>query len=148
MSRPKKTEYLRRQFETRIPGKPSETHEKYCGICLTMLVSDAWFNLSGEAKNLYLFMRLQYDGIKEEFCFNRSLWAEKYKLFASPNAYYKYRDELVQQGFIEIKESGKNTRTKAVYKFSSQWQQVRGRTKKKDMTKANEARKKKREQAT
>ena len=147
MSRKKNQfEYVRKPFETRIPGKPSETHEKYCGLCITMLMSDAWANLSGTAQNLYIFMRLQYDGSSLEFSFNRALWLKTYKLFTSPNAFYKYRDELITQGFIKVLESGKNTRTKAIYQFSDEWQKVKGRTPKRDLKKANEARKKKQEQ--
>ena len=59
MSRGKRiSEYKRKSFETRLPGKPADTHEKYVGLCLTMLMSDAYNNLSDGAKNLYVYMHL------------------------------------------------------------------------------------------
>ncbi len=144
MSRKQKQTYIRKSFETRIPGKPTETHEKYVGMTDTLVRSIAWNNLSKKAMCLYLCMRLQYDGTNDKgFYFNRGMWLDdpkhrknNYALFKSPNDFYKYRDELVTQGFIEVVESGKNTRTRAVYAFSDKWQKVQEKTTKHDMTKA------------
>lgn len=146
MSRGKgKSEYKRKSFETRIVGKPADTHEKYVGLCLTMLMSDAYANLSDGAKNLYVYMRLQYDGKNEDgFCFNRGLWFKTYKLYKNPNSFYKHREELINQGFIRIKESGRNTRTKSIYAFSDEWQNIAGRIKKRDLSRALEANNKRR----
>ncbi len=127
MSGRKKTEYIRRSFETRIPGKPSETHEKYVALCFTLLTSPAWFQLSNGARNLYTFMRLQYDGINDSFNFNRAIYTKVYPLYSNRNQFYKDRDQLVEVGFIEIVEHGKNTRTKAIYKFSDKWQKQKVR---------------------
>lgn len=125
MSRRKKAEYVRHSFETRIPGKPAETHEKYVALCITLLTSPAWYQLSNGARTLYTFMRLQYDGIKDTFNFNRALYTKTYPLYRNCNQFFKDRKQLVDNGFIVIEESGKNTRTKAVYKFSDKWQKVR-----------------------
>lgn len=125
MGRRKKEEYIRKPFETRIPGRPSETHEKYVALCFTLLSSPAWCQISNGARNLYTFMRLQYDGTKDIFNFNRGLWYQTYHLYKNQAQFYKDRQQLVDFGFIEILESGKNTRTKAVYRFSDRWQKIR-----------------------
>lgn len=143
MGRKKKQEvYIRKSFETRIPGVPAETHEKYVGMCLTQLMSDAWHNLSGCAQNLYLFMRLQYNGSNDlEFNFNQSLYNKKYKLYTSGSQFKKHYTELIENGFIKLIENGKTTRTNNIFAFSDDWQNVK--RKKRDMSRQNAARKRK-----
>lgn len=143
----RKEPYKRKSFETRIPGLASETKEPYAGIAYTLFMSDAWRSLSAGAINLYLAMRYEYKGGDElTFNFNRGKWLNNpkfgknnYKLFKSPNDFYKSRDELVRLGFIEVVESGRNTRTKAVYTFSDKWQRIKGITCKHNIIKARQA---------
>ena len=146
MGRTKKTSqpYIRKSFETRITGRADLTKEKIIGMCLTQLMSDAWHNLSGNAKNLYLFMRLQYDGSNENcFFFNKGIYQKQYKLYSNGTQFRKDLEQLVANGFIRVIECGKTSRTKNKYAFSDEWQRVKRM--KKDMQKANDARKMKTE---
>ena len=89
----------------------------------SMLQSPAWKKLTKPQQILYVYMRLQFYGNNQVpgkpqiyFYFNQTLWKKTLKSF------YRDRDALIEHGFIEKIESGKNTRTKAVYKLSSAWQ--------------------------
>ena len=92
--------------------------------------SEAWGQLSNNARVLYLYMKMQLfggkrDGLPEgQFYFNRSTYTKTYRLYSNQNQFYKDRDLLIAYGFIDMIESGKNTRTKAVYQFSDRWQRV------------------------
>lgn len=143
MARSKRTSqpYVRKSFETRLTGRADLTGEKMVGMCLTQLMSDAWHNLSGNAKNLYLFMRLQYNGSNEScFYFNKALYQKQYKLYSNGTQFKKDLDQLCSNGFVRIVEKGKNTRTKNIYAFSDDWQQIKRI--KRDMSRANSAHKK------
>lgn len=110
MGRTKRTSqpYIRKSFETRITGRADLTNEKIVGMCLTQLMSDAWHNLSGNAKNLYLFMRLQYDGKNENcFYFNKGVYQKQYKLYSNGTQFKKDLDQLCSNGFVRIVEKGK-----------------------------------------
>ena len=123
-----KQTYERQSFETKKPGK--QTGEPFAAIYSSMLRSDAWEQLSNNARVLYLYMKMQLfggkrDGLPEgQFYFNRSTYTKTYNLYRNQNQFYKDRDLLIAYGFIDIIESGKNTRTKAVYQFSDRWQRV------------------------
>lgn len=95
----------------------------------SMLQSPAWKKLTKPQQILYVYMRLQFYGNNQVpdkpqiyFYFNQLLWKDTYGLYTNLKSFYKDRDALIDHGFIEKMESGKNTRTKAVYKLSSNWQ--------------------------
>lgn len=95
----------------------------------SMLQSPAWKKLTKPQQILYVYMRLQFYGNNQVpdkpqiyFYFNQTLWKDTYQIYSNLKAFYKDRDALIAHGFIEMVESGKNTRTKAVYKLSSNWQ--------------------------
>lgn len=139
VGRRKKATYIRKSFETRKPGSPAATGEKYVGITLTMIQSEAWQNLTGKAVKLYLAMRLQYNGENENgFYFNRALYQKHFKLYSNGTQFNKDLQRLIDNGFIDCKERNWTTRTKNLYAFSDRWQQIKRC--KKDMTKQNEAR--------
>ena len=143
MSRRKKSDkepYIRKSFETRVTGEASKTNEKIVGLCLSQLMSEAWGNLTGNARNLYIFMRLQYNGSNEySFNFNRGLYEKRYKLYSGGRQFNKDRQQLIDNGFIRIVEDGTTTRTKTKYAFSDEWQNVKRC--RRDMSKQREARK-------
>jgi hypothetical protein len=56
------------------------------------------------------------------FVFPKTLWLNKYHLCSNNVQFNKYCDELIERGFIELYQSGKNTRTPNVYKYSDKWQ--------------------------
>ncbi len=125
----KKKAYQKKSFES-----TGTTNDVSSNIYMSMILSEAWQDLSTKQQNLYLYMKLQYYGQsgkravdKEDitkFYFNRALWQNIYKLYArgSENRFYKDVTSLISHGFIICLESGKTTRTKNIYKFSSKWQ--------------------------
>ena len=122
--------YERQSFETKKPGKSNESNEPYSALYVTMLTSGAWRNLSHGARSLYTYMKLQYmsktnrsSGLQpDQFYFNRAMY-EGFG-FTNRNQFIKWRDELVNQGFITVVECGRITRTKSIYQFSDAWQTI------------------------
>ena len=101
-------------------------------VYASMMQSKAWQGLTSNAIRLYLFMKLQYYGQKnlpnmpqEYFYFNRAMYKETYKLYTNNSQFFKDKDLLVKLGFIETIESGKNTRTKSIYKLSDKWKEYK-----------------------
>ena len=110
----------------------NDTNFAHSRIYVSMLESVAWGNLTNNARVLYLYMKSQFyrkdciEGFssKEYFYFNQGMWQGKYNLYKNKNQFYKDRDLLIANGFIEIAVQGRNTRTKMVYKFSDQWKYI------------------------
>lgn len=121
MSKKKKT------FEPRAFEK-SDSRNLSSALYVSMLESEAFMHLSPQAAKLYIYMKLQLYGQKDKpsenetwFVFNRSLYIDKYKLFSNGEYFTKYCHELIQHGFIELVQSGKNTKTNNIYRFSTKW---------------------------
>lgn len=122
----KKPKYQKRLFES--TGAKSDIS---ANIYLSMLTSEAWFDLSRAQQVLYLACKSRYYGEKkkpvegdsETFTFARYQWKEVYKLYTDYNKRGFYRDmqALLDHGFIELVSSGRATREKNIYKFSSMW---------------------------
>jgi len=98
----------------------------------TMLQSQAYKNLTNGARTLYTFMKLQLYGAKNltdhpntDFVFNWGMASKTYGIYTNKKQFRIDRDRLVEYGFIEVVECGKNTRTKNIYRFSDKWQEVR-----------------------
>ena len=98
-------------------------------IYATMIQSPAWMKLSKNARLLYVYMKLQYYGAKNlpdhpatDFTFNWALVSKTYKLYSNKRQFENDRNMLIEHGFIEYIENGKNTRTKSIYRFSDKWQ--------------------------
>lgn len=55
---------------------------------------------------------------------NKSKWCNLYNIYSkgNQNGFSKDMSELIDKGFIELVENGKNTRTKNIYRLSSEWQ--------------------------
>ena len=121
----RKRKFRPKSFETMISGG-----EPSASIYASMLKSPAWKKLKPRAQILYLYMKMQYYGVKEKdkpernplyFVFNEGIWKKPYGLYTNNKSFYQDRDMLVKNGFIEIVETGKTTRTKNIYKFSDNW---------------------------
>lgn len=100
-------------------------------IYVSMMQSNAWMQLSKNARLLYLYMKAQYYGAKNikehpetDFVFNWALASKTYKLYSNYARFKSDRDMLIKYGFIELVENGKNTRTKSIYRFSDKWQSL------------------------
>lgn len=121
----RKKKYVPKTFESSKSGDVS------ANIYASMMQSRAWGNLTNNARVLYLYMKLQYYGQKtipdreqECFYFNKALFLKIYQLYTNANQFYKDKKLLIDNGFIEIVENGKTTRTKSIYRFSSKWREV------------------------
>lgn len=126
MSR-RKAPYQKRPFESM--GANSDTS---ANIYMSMLLSPAWRDLTAQQQRLYLYCKSQYYAEKskpnsDQLCFtmNRSKWMSLYGLYKIGNERSFYRDmtALIEHGFVVCVESGANTKTKSVYRYSSKWQQ-------------------------
>lgn len=119
--------YQKKSFES--TGKSSDTS---ANIYMSMLLSDAWKDLTAQQQRLYLYCKSQYYAEKvkpngDPLCFtmNQSKWADLYGIYKRKNAASFYRDisALIEHGFISCVECGAVTRTKSIYRFSDKWQQ-------------------------
>ena len=127
MSRKGKRAYVPKPFES-IEGVPGA--RVYASIYVPMLQSKAYRNLTNGARTLYTFMKAQYRGahlaehLETEFVFNWAMANKTYGLYTNKRQFYTDIDRLVQNGFIEVVEHGKNTRTKNIYRYSDKWKSI------------------------
>lgn len=149
---PKKRDvYEPKAFESDITILP-KTKKKICAkdvsanIYLSMLMSQAWHDLSLKQKELYIYCKAQYYGEKKSesehktnneiqkeinsnlsirFTMNKSKWCEIYHIYSSNAQRHFYADmkTLVEKGFIRMVENGKQSRTKNIYEFSDKWRE-------------------------
>ena len=135
MSRKKNNIYIPKSLES----SKSSKNDIFASIYLSMIKSDKWKGLSKNQQLLYVYCKFQYYGEKncpkpmvkklaeEEYalCFtmNKSKWCKAYNLYKEGNQamFYKDMDALINNGFIELVECGKTSRTKNIYKFSNKW---------------------------
>lgn len=140
-----------KSFESDVRILP-KTKKKSCpkdvsaNIYLSMLMSQAWHNLTLKQKELYLYCKAQYFGesktesehktnneiekdvnanLQIRFTMNKSKWCEIYHLYSDGGQRHFYKDikSLVDNGFIKVVESGKTSRTKNIYEFSDKWRE-------------------------
>lgn len=125
MSRRRKP-YQKQMFES--TGTSSDTS---ANIYMSMLMSEAWMQLSGMQQRLYLYCKAQYYAEKQKpdndrlcFTMNQAKWSKLYKLYKESNAKGFYRDmeALINHGFVKCVFKGAISRQKSVYQFSSMWQ--------------------------
>lgn len=126
----------RRTFESNV----SVNVDMFTALYQSMLMSEAYKDLSNRAKNLYTYCRLQEHAmssserskVKTEtsidltdrryFTMNKS----KLKLYGlySPNSlspFYADIASLIRHGFLICVYNGKHDRKKSVYAYSSNW---------------------------
>ncbi len=90
---------------------------RFIQIGNSLLLSEQMCKLKPGARYLYLCMTMEAGG-KREFTFPASS-AEKYHI--PPSSFDRFKAELIDAGFIRIKESGRLTREKNVYEFVFDW---------------------------
>ena len=124
--RKKRAVYQKKPFESN--GSTSDTSSN---IYMSMLTSPAFRDLSAQQARLYLFCKAQYYAEKKKpnddplcFTMNKSKWSALYGLYDGNNGHGFRRDmeALIEHGFIICVECGAITRTKSIYRFSSEWQ--------------------------
>mgnify|MGYP000006498539 CR=1 FL=1 len=95
---------------------PKGKKERYVSVAETMILHKRFMKLSANAVKLYLYMKYWSAGI-EEIEFSATLAKE----IMSKPTFFKARDELVKNGFLEITNNGKFNHTTNKYKFSAKW---------------------------
>jgi len=127
--RMKKYYYVKKKFES--TGTTSDTS---ANIYISMLMSEAWKELTAKQHELYLYCKAQYYAQKRNtlpkefqenllaFTMNQSKWRDLYGLYANKNSFYKDMTALIERGFVRCLQCGANTRTKTIYEFSDKWQ--------------------------
>lgn len=128
----KKKKYIPKPFES--DGSKSDTS---ANIYHSMLISPQWKALSKGAMVLYLYCKAQYYAEKSKpvskyktlsesekarcFTMNKAK-RDGYELYSDhAGQFQKEMKELLQYGFVDIVEQGKNTRTKNIYMLSDRW---------------------------
>lgn len=105
----------------------------------SMLVSKSFKTLTEKQKVLYLYIKAQLYGKRKpsadfkdeglyqsDDCFYFSLkMAKQYGLYTDKTHGNFYRDmkELINHGLIEKISSGRNSKTKSVYRYSDKWKE-------------------------
>ena len=132
MSR-RKESYKPKSFES--DQNKSDTS---ANIYMSMLLSESWQRLTKNAQILYIYCKAQYYAEKTKpksqlrqlteqeqrqcFTMNKSKWQSLYRIYPSDNGQFnKDMKQLIDLGFIELIENGKNTRTKSIYMLSNKW---------------------------
>ena len=90
--------------------------DKFVQITHTLLNHQSFTTLKRSSQMLYIYMR-DYSNGKKEFVYPYKI----YKNILSKQGFQQALKVLIEHGFIEIKASGKNTRTENIYEFSSKW---------------------------
>lgn len=83
-----------------MPFKSYESanpNDKYICLTYSMMDSEAFRSLSGDAVKLYVYMKMLADG-KDKFDFATALGTQ---IGLSKKAYFRARNELIGKGFIE-----------------------------------------------
>ena len=132
MGRRKKA-YAPKSFES-----AGAQNDSFLMIYESMLTSAAFKDMTKNQRLLYVCMKAQYYGKRkpakdypgiekmqgqELFYFNRTLAVEKYNLYSDSNRKSFYDDikAIERHGFIKTISSGKATKSRTVYQFTSDW---------------------------
>ena len=132
MPKIKFTEFLPTQSLKAIDRR-TKCNEQHVRISRSMLYSDAFMSLNGNAIKLYMVLRLKYYKEEEkntDFDFSKSLGVKIFKLSDNSEKTIKRGlKELSNKGFIEqtlfTKGGGKNYKITNRYKFSTKWKNYR-----------------------
>lgn len=111
MARTKKTPFPP-WFTTRTDG----FEKRYIRLAVTLTSSEAFRDLSNSAVRIYINMMMEAGGNKD-FTFP----CNKYINYMSKQTFFKARTELVNHGFITIKQNNRNLRKSNIYSFSDGW---------------------------
>ncbi len=111
MPRQKKT-----PFSPWQTSKTNGIEERYVRLGNSQLLHSSTMGLGDKAFKLYVYMLLESGG-KREFTFPRS----KYKKLAGNTVFQNAKEELLQKGFIILKQNNANLRKPNVYEFSEGW---------------------------
>lgn len=113
MARTKKTPFAPWQS-----CKDNGIEERYIRLGNSQLLHPAMLSLSDRAAVVYVYMLLESGG-NRQFTFPRS----KAKQLMGNATFQKARMELIEKGFIRVKQNNANLRKSNVYEFSEEWKQ-------------------------
>ncbi len=91
-------------------------NQRYCRFTESLIHAEPFITLSFAAQILYIRMCIQAAG-KCEFVYAYS----QYRKRMSKSTFMRAKEELIKNGFIQVVECGRNTRTANIYKFCSDW---------------------------
>ena len=111
MARTKKT-----PFSPWQTCKDSGIEERYIRLGNSQLLHPAMLSLSDKAVRIYTYMLLESGG-KKEFTFTRS----KYSKLSGHDVFQRAKDELIEKGFIRVKQNNANLRKANIYEFCDEW---------------------------
>ena len=90
--------------------------DKFVQITHTLLNHQSFTTLKRSSQMLYIYMR-DYSNGNYEFTYPYKI----YKNIFSKQGFQIALNELIEHGFLEIKASGRYTRTENIYQFSAKW---------------------------
>jgi len=111
--------FKRTAFKPWESKKDDGFEKRYTRIASTQLASEPMRTLSASAFKILIYMKIEAGG-RKEFTFSNV----KYRAFMSKPTFFKVLNELVEKGFIDIKERNKNQRISNVYLFSERWKDL------------------------
>lgn len=102
--------------------------KRFLRVYMSMLTAPRWKKLSKGAQVLYIYMKAQYYSKntveypteRDIFYFNDAL-IRYYELYTNMSQYRKDRQQLIDNGFIEVVEDNHLRKKKNIYKFSDRW---------------------------
>ena len=104
----------------------------FAKITLDMMQSDAWKALNLRQQALYVNMKAKYRQKKEHGVITESNWdnitiphSEYMQYYGSNKTFLADIRVLIDVGLIDLKESGRSSRTPNVYAYSDRWKQYR-----------------------
>jgi|GEM_PF-3523361 len=103
------------RFKQYEGARPTDKHVR---LTRSMMLSPVYMELSSSAKELYSYMKLWACGNTEvEYAASMS------NKYMSKNTFFKARDELIDNGFIEYpnRHCARDKREVARYEFSAKW---------------------------
>lgn len=125
----------KRKYSYKLFESANIKNDTSANICLSMLMSEAWQQLSAKQQQLYLYCKAQYygqrkkdrpqeyDGSLEYFTFNKSKWCDLYGLYSKNDDKGFIRDmsALIEYGFIKCVRQGALQKKKNIYCYSDKW---------------------------
>lgn len=90
--------------------------DKFVQITHTLLNHQSFTTLKRSSQMLYIYMR-DYSNGNYVFTYPYKI----YKNIFSKQGFQIALNELIEHGFLEIKASGRYTRTENIYQFSAKW---------------------------
>jgi hypothetical protein len=132
-----KSNSKRRKYKPKDFESTGVSNDTSANIYESMLQSPAWKDLKPRERQLYLYCKSQYYGKRkpskdypdiEAFqsaeCFYLNLASVvNYGIYkrSGNKEFYSDMKTLAEHGFIEVVSSGRYTKTKSIYKYSSKW---------------------------